>query len=99
MHYLTFDFSDDTEGIATIEALASTPEPQHAAVMAEVQQVLDWCWQHFPHTHGPVADGMDWDHDLQVHVEGGQWHAVTLTLAGSPQFAQAFAAAFAGADD
>lgn len=94
LDYLTLDLSDDADGVVTIEALASTPAAHHADVMAEVQQVLDWAWRHFPHTHGPVDDGADWDHDLQVNVEGGQWHAVTLTLSASPRFAEAFAVAF-----
>ena len=94
MQFLTFDLSDSTEGIVTIEALASTSAAQHAAVMAEVQQVLDWAWRAFPHTHGPADDGMDWDHDLQVDVEPGGWHAVTLTLRGSESFAPEFHAAF-----
>jgi hypothetical protein len=94
MHYLSFDLSDDAQGIVTIEALASTGAAGHAAVMAEVQQVLDWAWRHFGHSHGPVEDGMDWDHDLQVVVEPGDWHAVTLTLAVSAAFAEAFEAAF-----
>lgn len=96
MHYLTFDLSDNDEGVTTLEALASTAAEQHAAVMAEVQQVLDWAWRRFPHTHGPADDGMDWDHDLQVSVESGQWHAVTLTLTGSPRFIEEFVAAFGG---
>jgi hypothetical protein len=37
---------------------------------------------------------MDWDHDLQVIVEEGGWHAVTLTLTGTARFAEAFVAAF-----
>lgn len=94
MHYLTFDLSEDAEGVATLEAMASTAVEQHAAVMTEVRQVLDWAWQRYPHTHGPVDDGMDWDHDLQVNVEDGLWHAVTLTLAGSPRFVEEFLAAF-----
>ena len=98
MNYLSFDLSDNDEGVTTLEALASTSAAQHAAVMAEVQQVLDWAWQRFPHTHGAADDGMDWDHDLQVHVEGdahaGQWHAVTLTLTGSQRFVDEFFAAF-----
>ena len=94
MQFLTFDLSDSTEGIVTIEALASTSAAQHAAVMAEVQQVLDWAWRAFPHTHGPADDGMDWDHDLQVDIEPGGWHAVTLTLTGSKSFAHEFHAAF-----
>ena len=94
MQFLTFDLSDSTEGIVTIEALASTSAAQHAAVLAEVRQVLDWAWRAFPHTHGPADDGMDWDHDLQVNVEPGGWHAVTLTLTGSESFADEFQAAF-----
>jgi hypothetical protein len=34
-----------------------------------------------------------------VHVETGGWHAVTLTLTGTPAFAQAFLAAFGTSDD
>jgi hypothetical protein len=67
--------------------------------MAEVHQVLDWAWQRFPHTHGPVDDGMDWDHDLQVSVEDGHWHAVTLTLTGSSHFIDEFLRAFGASSD
>jgi hypothetical protein len=94
MDYLHFDASDDADGVVTLEAMAATPASRHAAVLAEVQLVLDWAWQHFPHTHGRAEDGMDWDHDLQDTVEPGGWHAVTLTLATSERFAQAFLAAF-----
>ena len=52
----------------------------HAAVMAEVRQLLDWAWRAFPHAHGPADEGMDWDHDLQVNAEAGGWQAVTLTV-------------------
>ena len=99
MHYLSFDLSEDAEGVTTLEALASTAAEQHAAVMAEVQRVLDWAWQRYPHSHGPVDDGMDWDHDLQVQVEDDRWHAVSLTLAGSPRFVEAFLAAFGNPQD
>ncbi|AKJ30909.1 hypothetical protein [Caldimonas brevitalea] len=99
MHYLTFDISEGAEGITTLEAMASTSAEHHAAVLAEAQQVLDWAWQRFPHTHGPVDDGMDWDHDLQVHVEDGAWHVVTLTLAGSPRFVEEFLATFGALQD
>lgn len=94
MRYLTLDFSDSTEGIATFEAMASTSAEHHAAVLAEVDQLLRWAWQHFPDAHGPADDGMDWDHDLQVQVEAGGWHSVTLTLTGSPAFADEFLRAF-----
>lgn len=94
MHYLSFDLSENTEGVTTLDAMASSTAAQHAAVMAEVQRVLDWAWQQFAHTHGPVDEGMDWDHDLQVSVEDDRWHVVTLTLAGSAAFADAFLARF-----
>jgi VCBS repeat-containing protein len=90
VQYLSFDLSC----VTTLEALASTAAEQHGAVMAEVQQVLDWAWRHYPHSHGPLDDGMDWDDDLQVQVEDGRWHAVSLTLAGSARFIEAFSAAF-----
>ncbi len=99
MRFLHFDLSDDADGVLTLEAMASTGAAQHPEVMAEVQQVLDWAWRAFPHGHGAVADGMDWDHDLQVVVEDGRWHSVTLTLAASPHFVDAFGAAFPSAAD
>ena len=94
MRYLTFDLSDDAGCVITLDAMASTSEEQHPAVMAEVKRVLDWAWQRFPRAHGPVDDGMDWDHDLQVSVEEGGWHTVTLTLAASPRFVEEFVATF-----
>src|SRR4051812_29283505 len=54
MDYLSFDLSEGADGVTTLEALASTAPGPHAAVMAEVQQVLDWAWRHFPRTHGPL---------------------------------------------
>ena len=96
MRYLSFDCSQDTDGVTTLESMASTPAHQHAAVIAEAQQVLDWAWRQFPDTHGTRDDGMDWDHDLQVTVEDGAWHAVTLTLTGSARFVEAFGLRFGG---
>lgn len=97
MDYLSFDVSEGEDGVTTLEALASTPLDQHTAVMAEVQQVLDWAWQHFPDTHGPADEGMDWDHALHVGLEDGRWHAVALTLTGSPRFVEAFVMRFGAA--
>ena len=99
LHILTVDVSDNDEGVVTIEALASTSAVAHAAALAEAQQVLDWAWRAFPHTHGPADEGGEWDHDLQVGAEGDGWHAVTLTLTGTPEFAQAFAAEFVDSYD
>jgi len=99
LHLLTVDVSDNVEGVVTIEALASTSAAQHAAALAEAQQVLDWAWSAFPHTHGPADEGGEWDHDLQSGVESDGWHAVTLTLTGTPEFARAFEARFGAAQD
>lgn len=99
MDFLSFDVAEVDEGIASLEAMASTAAGQHAAVMAEVQQVLDWAWRRFPTAHGPVDDGMEWHHDLQVRTEAGGWHTVTLTLTGTRCFVEAFTAQFGRADD
>lgn len=94
MDFLSFELAEVDDGVSSLEAMASTGAEQHAAVMAEVQQVLDWAWRRFPGTHGPVDDGCDWDHDLQVAIEEGGWHTVTLTLTGNPRFMRAFVATF-----
>ena len=99
LRLLTVDVSDNDEGIVTIEALASTAAAGHAAALAEAQQVLDWAWRAFPHTHGPADEGGEWDHDLQVVAEGEGWHAVTLTLTGTLEFARAFDARFGESPD
>ena len=94
LRLLTLDVSDNDEGVVTIEALACTPAARHAAALAEAQAVLDWAWRAFPHTHGPADEGGEWDHDLQAGAQDGGWHAVTLTLTGTPEFARAFGEAF-----
>lgn len=99
MNFLTFEFHEVDDGVASLEAMASTAAEQHAAVMAEVHQVLDWAWRQFPDSHGPVDDGMAWDHDLQVTVEDGEWHTVTLTLTGTGRFVEKFIATFGSAGD
>lgn len=95
-NYLMFDLSEGNDGVSTLEAMASTRPAGHAAVMMEVQKVLDWAWRQFPDQHGPIEDGMAWDHELLVQEEDGDWHTVTLTLAGSPHFVEAFFAEFGG---
>jgi hypothetical protein len=99
MRYLQFTRSEGSDGTTTLEAMAATGADRHAAVLAEVQQVLDWARAHFSLGPGPLDDGNDWDHDLQCHVEAGGWHTVTLTLTGTPPFVEAWTLAFAGATD
>ena len=67
LHYLNFDYSEDTEGTATFEAMASVWPDQVAAVHAEIVAVLDWAHQAFPGLrglHDTLADGGQWDYDL-----------------------------------
>ena len=102
LRYLSFDVSESGDGVTTLEAMAATPAAdaaRHEAVMAEVQQVLDWASHHFPHAHGPVDDGHHWQHDLQLTAAPDSWRTVTLTLSASPMFAAEFLAAFATLSD
>lgn len=99
MAYLLFDLTDGSDDILTLEAMASTREAEHAAVMAEVAGVLAWAQAEFGGRQGPVEDGHAWDHELLVQHEAGGWITVTLTLSASPEFAHAFQAVFADPDD
>eukprot|EP01031_Cornospumella_fuschlensis_P014088 gene14088-17221_t len=53
MLYLTFDLTDSSDDILTLEAMASTREAEHPAVMADVEQVLAWAKAEFGGRHGP----------------------------------------------
>lgn len=64
LHYLSFDYSEDTEGTGSFEAMASIWAEQLPALHAEVECVLNWAHQAFHGTRGPVAEGCDWDYDL-----------------------------------
>ena len=86
LQYLSFDYSEDPEGVGSFEAVASTWPEQVAAVHAEIVRVLSWAHQAFSDTRGPVADGGDWDYDLHAAREFTQpeqmdYDAATCTLA------------------
>jgi hypothetical protein len=100
LRFLSFELSEDTDGVSTLDAEAATPAAQAAEVLAEARQVLDWAERRFPHSAGPVEDGGDWDHVLYTAIEPGpehDWHTVALTLSASPAFLAAFRARFGGA--
>lgn len=99
MQYLLFDLTDSSDGILTLEAMASTREAQHPAVMAEVAHVLAWAQAEFGNRQGVVEDGAAWDHELQVQHEAGGWVTVTLTFSASLEFAEAVERVFGGADE
>lgn len=94
LQFLQFDASDDADGVTSVEAMAATRADRHAAVLAEAQQVLDWLGSRFALGPGPLDEGHDWHHDLQVTTEGDGWQVVTLTLALSARCAEAFLGAF-----
>ena len=64
LDYLSFDYSEDTDGTGTFEAMASVWPEQVPAMHAEIVRVLAWAHQAFPGTRGPVSEGGDWDYDL-----------------------------------
>lgn len=99
MRYLTFDLTDSSDDILTLEAMASTGETGHAAVMAEVEQVLAWAQAGFGGRQGPVEDGNAWDHELLVQHEAGGWVTVTLTFSASAEFVEAFRSRFGEPDE
>lgn len=96
LDFLSFDASGDTDGLQTFDALASTSRERHAAVLAEVEQVLAWATRRFPDGPGDLDEGASWCHDLQVAPEG-DWVTVSWSLSGTAAFGEAFAQAFAGA--
>jgi hypothetical protein len=99
MEFLNFRIDEVDDRVSSLEAMASTRIDLHAKVMAEAQAVLDWAWCNFPAGHGQVDDGADWDHDVQVLIEDGGWHTVTVTFTGTAPFVDAFSAAFGVVQD
>jgi hypothetical protein len=72
LKYLDFEYSEDTEGLGTFEAMASTGAAQVALVRDEVAQVLAWAFEHFADGRGPLDEGFEWDYDLQSLQEWSQ---------------------------
>lgn len=69
LDYLEFDYSEDTEGLCTFDAMASVAPAQLPAVLNEVEQVLGWAFARFADSRGPLDEGMQWDFDLQSQQE------------------------------
>lgn len=99
LRYLTLELTDSSDDVLTVEAMASTREAQHADVMTEVDELLAWARREFGGRQGPVEEGHAWDDELLVQREADGWITVTLTLSASPEFAQAFMAAFGDTED
>ena len=64
LHYLDFDISEDADGSAVFDAMATVSATQLKGLWAEVSAVLGWGHRHFPGARAPLEDGGDWDFQL-----------------------------------
>ncbi|WP_159918100.1 hypothetical protein [Pantoea sp. 18069] len=71
LDYLDFDYSEDDEGTATWDALASVTAERLPALTAEVEQLLRWASRTFAGRRGPIEEGGDWDFDLHAQQDDG----------------------------
>lgn len=94
LRYLDFDYSEDTEGHGTFDAMATTAPDKNAEVLAEVAQVLAWVDETFPDARGALDDGAAWDFDLQQTREAPGLDTVTFSLGGTQAFCDALRAHF-----
>ncbi|WP_022980577.1 hypothetical protein [Ideonella sp. B508-1] len=69
LHYLDFDFSEDTDGHGVFDAMASVGPPLWTKLQDETAQVLDWALDRFPNGPGPLEDGNDWQFELAASRE------------------------------
>jgi hypothetical protein len=74
--YLDFEFSEDAEGLATLDAMASGVGAQVTAIHAEVVTVLAWAHAAFAGQRNPIDEGGMWDFNL----EGQQEYTAFQTL-------------------
>jgi hypothetical protein len=89
LRYLDFDYSEDTEGRGTFDAMATTVPANTREVLAEVAQVLAWANATFPNAQGALEDGAAWDFDLQQTSEAPELDTVTFSLSGTADFCAA----------
>lgn len=70
LDYLIFDYSEDEEGSATWDAMATVASERWPALQKEVLQVLAWAEQQFPQQRGALDEGASWDYDLTLSSDG-----------------------------
>ncbi|UVH60146.1 hypothetical protein NWF24_12255 [Variovorax paradoxus] len=96
LRYLDFDYSEDTEGHGTFDAMASTTPDKTPEVQAEIAQVLAWAEATFPNARGALEEGAMWDYDLQqMQEEDARFVTHTLSLSGTADFCAALREQFA----
>lgn len=71
LRFLDFDYSEDTEGVGTFDALASVAAAQWSALQTEVVQLLGWAQRHWGEAQ-PLAEGGVWDVALEATQESVQ---------------------------
>jgi hypothetical protein len=64
LHFLDFEFTEDSEGHGTFDAMAAAAPAQLASLEAELVRVLRWATGEFGEP-APVDDGGTWDYELQ----------------------------------
>jgi hypothetical protein len=77
LHYLDFDYSEDTQGHGTFDTMASTAPAHAAAVRAEIGFVLDWAHAAFPDMRAPLEEGGEWDYSLEGQQEWTAHEAIS----------------------
>lgn len=82
LDYLIFDYSEDEDGCATWDAMATVPADRWPALQAEVLQLLHWADQQFPQQRGALDEGAAWDADVSLASANGQ--DLCPTLQGQP---------------
>jgi len=96
LRYLDFDYSEDTEGHGTFDAMASTTPEKTLEVKQEIAALLAWAEATFPHARGALDEGAMWDYDLQeTREENTRFDTVTLSLSGTADFCAALREQFA----
>lgn len=70
LDFLDFDYSEDEEGTATWDAVASVPAPRLPELEREIVALLVWAHGEFGSLRGPIEAGGLWDYDLQCERDG-----------------------------
>jgi hypothetical protein len=65
LHFLDFDYSEDEEGTATWDAIATVAARRMPELEAEIIDVLTWSHTEFGVPSDPLESGGLWNYDLQ----------------------------------
>jgi len=76
LHFLDFDYSEDDEGTATWDAVASVPVERLEALLAEIREVLAWAHAECGTGPAPLEEGGLWQYDLQWEPDGAPLQAL-----------------------